>query len=64
MDKIVIYKQKGKPVGKDGSCVWISRDVSDKIDSICDETGIAKQRITDYLLRKALAYVEIAESEI
>lgn len=64
MEKIIIYKQKGKPVGKDGSCVWISKEVSDKIDAICDETGIAKQRITDFLLRKALECVELAESEI
>lgn len=64
MEKIIIHKQNGKPVGKNGGCVWVSKEVNDQLDAICDETGIAKQRITDFLLRKALENVEVAESEI
>ena len=64
MDKIIIHKQNGKPVGKDGGSVWISKDVNESLENLSLETGIAKQRITDFLLRKALEYVEVAESEI
>ena len=64
MEKIIIHKTNSKPVGKAGGSVWISKEVNDRLDSLADETGIAKQRITDFLLRKALEVVEVAESEI
>lgn len=41
MDKIIIHKQNGKPVGKNGGCIWVSKEVNDTLDAICDETGIA-----------------------
>lgn len=62
--KIIIHKANGKPVGKDGSSVWISKEVNEQLEALTLETGIAKQRITDFLLRKALECVEVAESEI
>lgn len=54
MDKIVIQKTTGNPIGKTGGSIWVSKDVNDRLESISDETGIAKQKITDFLLRKAL----------
>lgn len=64
MDKIIIHKQNGKPVGKDGGCIWVSKEVNDRLDSICDDTGIAKQRMADFLLRKALDAVVIEVDEL
>lgn len=64
MDKIVLHKTNSKPIGKAGGSVWISKDVNEQLDSLADETGIAKQRITDYLLRKALEVTVVEESEI
>lgn len=64
MEKIIIHKINSKPVGKDGSSVWLSKEVNDRLDGLADETGIAKQRITDFLLKKALEVVEVAESEL
>nr|DAI90274.1 MAG TPA: replication regulatory protein [Caudoviricetes sp.] len=64
MDKIIIHKVHNKPVGKSGGSVWVSKEVSEQLDSIALETGIAKQRITDYLLKRALELVEVADSEI
>lgn len=64
MEKIIIHKTNSKPVGKSGGAVWISKEVNDQLDALADETGIAKQRITDFLLRKALENVEVQDSEI
>lgn len=64
MEKIIIHKTNSKPVGKSGGAVWVSKEVNDRLDSLADETGIAKQRITDFLLKKALEHVVVAESEI
>ena len=64
MEKIIIHRVNSKPVGKTGGSVWISKEVNDQLDALADETGIAKQRITDFLLRRALEVVEVAESEI
>ena len=64
MEKIIIHKQNSKPVGKDGSSIWVSKEVNEQLENLCLETGIAKQRITDFLLRKALECVEVAESEL
>ena len=64
MEKIVIQKQFTKPVRNDSIQCWISKDVSERLDSVSNETGISKQRITDLLLKKALEAVEIVESEI
>lgn len=64
MEKIIIHKMNSKPVGKAGGSVWVSKEVNDTLDALADETGIAKQRITDFLLRKALEVTEVAESEL
>ena len=64
MEKIIIRKSTGKTIGKTGGTIWISKDVNDQLEAISDESGIAKQRITDFLLRKALAVTVIEESEI
>lgn len=64
MDKIVLHKMNSKPVGKAGGSVWLSVAVNDRLDALADETGIAKQRITDYLLRKALEVTVVEESEL
>ena len=64
MEKIIIQKQFTKPVRKESVQCWISKDVSEQLDSISNETGLSKQRIMDFLLKKALANVEIVEAEI
>ena len=64
MEKIVIHKIHNKPIGKTGGSVWISKEVSDRLDELCDETGIAKQRITDFLLKKALKNVVVCDDEL
>lgn len=64
MNKIVIHKTTGRPIGKAGGSIWISKEVNDRLEALSDETGIAKQRITDYLLRKALEVTVVEDSEI
>lgn len=64
MEKITIQKQFAKPDRKESVQCWISKDVSEQLDNISNETGLSKQRITDFLLKKALAAVEIVEAEI
>ena len=64
MDKIIIHKIHNKPIGKAGGSVWISKEVSEQLDNIALETGIANQRITDCLLKKALELEEIADREL
>lgn len=64
MDKIIIHKIHNKPIGKAGGSVLVSKEVSEQLDSIALETGIAKQRVTDFLLKKALEAVVVADSEI
>ena len=64
MEKITIQKQFTKPNRSESIQCWISRDVSDKLDVISNDTGISKQRITDLLLKKAIEAVEIVDCEI
>lgn len=64
MDKITIQKQFTKPSRSESVQCWVSKEISEQLDKISNETGISKQRITDYLLKKACAAVEIVESEI
>ena len=64
MEKIKIHRTNSKPIGKGGGCIWVSKEVNDTLDNLADETGIAKQRITDYLLKQALAVVEVVEDEL
>ena len=64
MEKIKIHKTNSKPIGKGGGCIWVSKEVNDALDNLADETGIAKQRITDHLMKKALAVVEVVDDEL
>lgn len=61
MDKIVIQKQTSTSIRKNGVQVRISQEINSKLDELSEETGIAKTRIIDLLLRKALEQVEIVE---
>lgn len=64
MEKILIQKQFTRPVRSESVPCWISKDVSERLDEISNETGVSKQRVTDLLLKKALDAVEIIECEI
>lgn len=64
MDKIILHKMNSKPIGKGGGCIYVSVEINDQLDALADETGIAKQRITDHLLRKALEVTVVEESEL
>jgi hypothetical protein len=64
MDKITIPKQFTKPIREESVTCWISKDVSESLDKISNETGISKQRIADLLLKKAIEAVEIIECEV
>lgn len=64
MEKITIPKQFTKPIREESVTCWISKDVSESLDKISNETGISKQRIADLLLKKAIEAVEIIECEV
>ncbi len=64
MEKIIIQNQFSKPVRSESVQCWISNDVSEMLDKICNQTGLSKQRITDFLLKKACEAVEIVNVEI
>jgi|GEM_PF-6790429 len=64
MEKIIIQKQFTKPVRSESIQCWVSKDISEQLDNISNNTGISKQRIMDLLLKKALDAVEIIECEI
>lgn len=64
MEKIIIQKQFTKPDRKESVACWISRDISEKCDQISNETGMSKQRIMDFLLKKAIEALVIVEPEV
>ena len=64
MEKIIIQKQFTKPVRSESIQCWVSKDVSEQLDKVSNDTGISKQRIIDLLLKKALEAVEIVDCEI
>ncbi len=64
MEKIIIQKQFTKPIRSESVQCWISKDVSEQLDKVSNDTGISKQRITDLLLKKALEAVEVVDCEI
>lgn len=64
MEKITIQKQFTKPIRSESIPCWVSRDVSELMDKLSNETGISKQRIMDLLLRKAYEAVEVVDCEI
>lgn len=61
MEAIRIPKQMPKSNYSARVNCWISKGISQELDSICEETGLTKQTLTDMLLRKALDVVEIVE---
>lgn len=64
MNKIVIVKEKGNHIRRDGFQVRIAPDVNEQLDAISEETGQAKTKVLDVILRKALEQVEIVESAL
>lgn len=64
MEKITIQKQFTKPIRSESVQCWISRDISERLDALSNDTGISKQRIADLLLKNALDAVEVVECEI
>ena len=64
MEKIKIHKVSAIPKECDCSRCWISKDISDRLDEISNESGLAKRLITDLLLRKAIESVELVETDI
>lgn len=64
MDKIVIRKQSGVNIRRDGVQVRIAPDINERLDSLSEETNITKTRLIDVFLRKAMEAVEIVESDL
>lgn len=63
MESIIIPKQSGANIRKDGVMVRIAPDVNEKLDALSEETNIAKTRLIDVLLRKAIEVVQVVESD-
>lgn len=64
MEKIVILKDKANFIRMDGVQVRVASDVNERLESISNETGLAKTKVLDVILRKALEAVEIIEVEV
>ena len=63
MNKIILKKQSGASIRKDGRMVRISAEVDDKLESLSVQTGYSKTRIADLLLKKAIDQVEVVDVE-
>lgn len=63
MEKIVLYKQGNGDIRKNGVLIRISPEVNQQLEALSEETGIAKTRIADCLLKKVLKNV-VVEDEI
>ena len=64
MDKIVIVKDKANFIRKDGLQVRIAPDINERLEELSEETGLAKTKVLDVILRKALTAVEVVESAV
>ena len=64
MEKIVILKDKACNIRRDGFQVRIAPDINESLDAISEETGLAKTKVLDVILRKAIVAVEIIECEV
>lgn len=64
MDKIVIVKDKANFILKDGLQVRIAPDINERLEELSEETGLAKTKVLDVILRKALTAVEVVESAV
>lgn len=63
MNKIIMPKQSGVGIREGGEAVRISTEVDEEFGKISEETGYTKARIANFLLKQALAMVEIVEVE-
>ena len=63
MEKITIHKNQC-PKREESVTVLVSKDISEQLDKLSNETGYSKQRITDLLLKKAIESVEIVDCDI
>ena len=63
MEKIILKKQAGANIRKDGRMIRISAEVDDKLESLSEQTGHSKTRIADVLLKKAIDQVEVVDVE-
>ena len=63
MEKIILKKQAGASIRKDGKHVRISLETDNKLEALSDATGYSKSRIADLLLKKAIEQVEIVDEE-
>lgn len=61
MNKIILKKQSGASIRKDGRMIRISAEVDDKLEELSEQTGHAKTRIADLLLKKAIEQVEVVD---
>ena len=61
MNKIILKKQSGANIRKDGRMIRISAEVDDKLESLSEQTGHSKTRIADLLLKKAIDQVEVVD---
>jgi hypothetical protein len=64
MEKIKIHKSPLILKESDCARLWVSKDISDRLDEISNASGLAKRIITDLLLRKAIEQVELIETDI
>lgn len=64
MEEIIIQKQGGIGIRKDGKMVRISLDVDERLEKLSEETGYTKTRLADYLLSMALDAVKVVEGGI
>ena len=65
MDKITLPRINSNGIKPEKfATVWISKEINDQITAMANETSITKQRLIDYLLRKALEVTVVEESEI
>lgn len=60
---IILRKQFIKANRKESVPCWIAKDVSAMLDSISEETGLSKQCVTDYILRRACEMVQIVDCD-
>ena len=64
MEQIIIHKQTGTNIRKEGKMIRISAEADSQLEALSEETGISKARLADYLLRKAIGAVVVEETEI
>ena len=61
VNKIILKKQAGANIRKDGKHVRISIETDNRLEELSEATGRSKAYIADVLLKKAFDYVEISD---